>query len=59
MKLTLQFFGGILVGLAFGMLIGAAIAEKQKVVNYSSMAGVGVMLAIVGMVAAQRGSPKS
>jgi hypothetical protein len=54
-----QFVGGVLVGLAFGMFIGAALAEGKKEVNYTSMAGVGVILIIAGGAAARAGSFKS
>ena len=58
MRFSKQFFGGILVGLAFGMFAGAALAEGKKEVNYTSMAGVGMILAITGVAAARVGSPK-
>jgi hypothetical protein len=54
-----QFFGGILVGLAFGLLLGAALAEGKKEVNYTSMAGVGSLWALAGVAIARAGSPKS
>ena len=59
MWFTKQFFGGVLFGLAFGMFIGAALAEGKKEVNYTSMAGVGIMLVIAGVAAARAGSRKS
>jgi hypothetical protein len=54
-----QFFGGILVGLAIGTLIGAALAEGKKEVNYTSMAGVGSLVALAGGLIARGTSPKS
>jgi hypothetical protein len=59
MRFTKQFFGGILVGLAFGILLGAALAEGKKEVNYTSMAGVGSLLVLAGGLMARAGSPKS
>ena len=59
MRSPKQFVGGVLFGLAFGMFIGAALAEGKKEVNYTSMAGVGILLVIVGVVSARAGSPKS
>ena len=54
-----QFVGGSLFGLALGMIIGAGLAEGKKEVNYTSMAGVGVILAIAGVSMARTGSSKS
>ncbi len=48
-----QFVGGILVGLAFGILLGAALADGKKDVNYTSMAGVGSLLALAGVLTAR------
>jgi hypothetical protein len=59
MRFPKQFFGGVLVGLAFGILLGASLAEGKKDVNYTQLAGVGIMLAIVGVATARAGSPKS
>jgi hypothetical protein len=59
MKFPKQFIGGVLFGLAFGMLLGASLAEGKKEVNYTSMAGVGSLLAIAGVAMARAGSPKS
>jgi hypothetical protein len=59
MWFTRQFVGGVLFGLAFGMFIGAALAEGKKVVNYTSMAGVGIVLVISGVATARAGSPRS
>jgi hypothetical protein len=56
MKFPRQFVGGILFGLAFGMFIGAALAEGKKEVNYTSMAGVGIILVITGVATARAGS---
>jgi hypothetical protein len=58
MGFTKQFFGGILIGLAFGMFIGAALAENKRA-NSTGMAGVGIILTITGMAAARAGSPRS
>jgi len=58
MRFPKQFFGGVLVGLAFGLLLGAALAEGKKTVNYTSMAGVGSLLALAGVLMARAGSPK-
>ena len=52
-----QFIGGIMFGLAFGMMIGAYLAEGKKEVNYTSMAGVGIMLVVVGVATARAASP--
>ena len=59
MRFPKQFFGGVLVGLAFGILLGAALVEGEKEVNYSKLAGVGTLLAIAGVAIARAGSPKS
>jgi hypothetical protein len=59
MRFTRQFFGGIVVGLALGMFLGAALAEGKKEVNYTSMAGVGGLLIVAGVAMARSGSPKS
>lgn len=59
MWFTKQFVGGVLFGLAFGMFLGAALAEGKKAVNYTSMAGVGIILVITGVATARAGSPKS
>ena len=49
---------GILFGLAFGMFLGAALAENKRA-NSTSMAGVGVILAVTGVAAARAGSSRS
>jgi hypothetical protein len=59
MRFPRQFFGGVLFGLAFGMLIGAYSAEGKKEVNYTSMAGVGSLLALAGVMIARGSSPKA
>jgi len=59
MRFPKQFFGGVLVGLAFGMLLGGALVDRQKKFNSTPMAGVGAMLALVGVAIARSGSPKS
>jgi hypothetical protein len=59
MRFTKQFFGGVLVGLAFGIMLGAALAEGKQKVNYTSMAGVGILLVIAGAAMARAGSSKS
>jgi hypothetical protein len=59
MRFPKQFVGGVLVGLAFGILIRAALVEGKKEVNYTSIAGVGSMLAIAGVLIARGRSPKS
>jgi hypothetical protein len=59
MRFPKQFFGGALLGLAFGIMIGASLAEGRKEVNYTGLAGVGSLLAIAGVAIARAGSPKS
>ena len=59
MRFPKQFVGGVLVGLAFGILLGAALVEREKEVNYPKLAGVGALLAIGGVAIARAGSPKS
>jgi hypothetical protein len=59
MRFPKQFIGGALFGLAFGLLLGAALAEGKKKVNYTSMAGVGSLLALTGVLTARAGSPKT
>ena len=59
MWFTKQFVGGILFGVAFGMFIGAALGQGKKEVNYTSMAGVGIILGVTGVATARAGSPKS
>jgi len=56
MRFPKQFIGGVLVGLAFGNLLGAALVEGKKEVNYTSMAGVGMLLAMAGVMMARRPS---
>jgi hypothetical protein len=57
MGLTRQFAGGVLVGLAFGLMIGAWLSSGQGAANTGSMAGVGIMLAIIGVIGA-RSAPR-
>jgi hypothetical protein len=57
MRFPKQFLGGVLVGLAFGILLGAALVEGKKEVNYTKLAGVGAILAIVGVATARAASP--
>jgi hypothetical protein len=57
MRFPKQFLGGVLVGLAFGILCGAALVEGETKVNYTKLAGVGILLAIVGVATARAGSP--
>jgi hypothetical protein len=59
MSFPKSFFGGVLFGLAFGMMIGAYLAEGKQTVNYTSMAGVGSLLALAGVAIARAGSPRS
>ena len=59
MGFATQFLGGVLVGLAFGIILGAYLVEGKKEVNYTSIAGVGSMLAIAGVLIARGRSPKS
>jgi hypothetical protein len=59
MRFPKQFFGGVLVGLAFGVMLGATMVEGEKEVNYTKLAGVGSLLAIAGVAIARAGSPKS
>jgi hypothetical protein len=49
MGFATQFLGGVLVGLAFGIILGAYLVEGKKEVNYISIAGVGMLLAIAGV----------
>lgn len=53
------FYAGVLIGLAFGMVIGAALADGKKDVNYTAIAGVGTILAIIAGVTIRSGSTKS
>jgi hypothetical protein len=57
MRFPKQFVGGVLVGLAFGILWGTAMVEGKKEVNYTQLAGVGAILAIVGVATARAASP--
>lgn len=50
MRFTRQFFGGVMIGLALGLMLGAAVADGRKEVNYTSIAGVGILLIIPGAV---------
>ena len=60
MRFPKQFVGGVLFGLAFGMLIGARLVEGQQEINYTKIAGVGAILVTIAGVAIARGrSPKS
>ena len=59
MRIPKQFLGGVLVGLALGIMLGAYLVEGKKEVNYTSIAGVGMLLAIAGVSMARAGSPKN
>jgi multidrug transporter EmrE-like cation transporter len=61
MKFPKQVFvAGVLVGLTLGIMLGAALAEGKKEVNYTSIAGVGVMLVtIAGVLIARERTSKS
>ena len=52
----MKFIGGTLVGLAIAILLGAALADGKKDVNYTAIAGVGGMLTMVGAITLQRAS---
>jgi hypothetical protein len=54
----MQFIGGVLFGLALGIQIGPALVVGKKDVNYSQLAGLGILLAIVGVATARAGSPR-
>ena len=57
MRFPKQFVGGVLVGPAFGIVSGAALVEGEKEVNYTKLASVGTILAIVGVATARAASP--
>jgi hypothetical protein len=59
MRFPKQFVGGVLFGLAFGIMLGAALAEGKMEVNDTSLAGVGSLLAVAGVAMARAGSPRS
>jgi hypothetical protein len=59
MRFAKVFIGGIFVGLAFGMLIGAALAEGEQHVSYTKIAGVGTILAIIGVATARMAAAKA
>jgi hypothetical protein len=59
MRFPKQFFGGVLFGLAVGIMIGAYLAEGKKEVNYTSIAGVGSLMAFAGVAIARGRSPRS
>ena len=59
MRFARVFIGGIFVGLAFGMLWGAGLSEGVQNVNYTRLAGVGTILAIIGVATARKGLPKA
>jgi hypothetical protein len=59
MRFPKQFFGGVLFGLALGIIIGTYLAEGKKEVNYTSIAGVGSLLALAGVAIARGGAPRS
>jgi hypothetical protein len=50
-----QFLGGILVGLAFGIMVGSAIGPGSPEKVTTSTAGFCAMLALAGVVAARSG----
>jgi hypothetical protein len=52
---TRQFFGGVLVGLAFGLLIGAAVAQG---VDYDANVLPSLLLVIAGMALARKAPAK-
>jgi NhaP-type Na+/H+ or K+/H+ antiporter len=54
MKFTMQFFGGILVGLAFGLLIGAALVQGTNI--NGGLVVVGLLLVFGGFALARQGS---
>jgi hypothetical protein len=49
-----QFFGGICIGLGFGLFLGGAIVDATGRWNSTSAAGVGSLLAVTGVIATQR-----
>jgi hypothetical protein len=57
MKFPKQLFGGVLIGLALGIQVGAVLVAGKKEVSYTQLAGVGVILAIVGVATARADSP--
>jgi hypothetical protein len=59
MKFPRQVVAGILIGLAFGLLFGAWLGEGKEKVNYTSIAGVGSILVMIGAVNLRAGSSKS
>ena len=59
MRFPKVFIGGLLVGLAFGILLGAALVEGKTEVSYTKLAGVGSILAIIGVASARAGWSKS
>jgi hypothetical protein len=59
MRFARVFIGGIFVGLALGMLLGASLAAGEQNVNSTKFAGVGIILAIIGVATARTASPKA
>jgi hypothetical protein len=59
MRFARVFIGGIFVGLAFGMLLGAGLVQGEQNVNSTKFAGVGIILAIIGVATARTASRKA
>ncbi len=59
MWFTRHSIGGVLIGLAFGIFVGAGVTQGKKEVNTASMAGVGILLAVTGMATVRSGVVKS
>jgi hypothetical protein len=49
-----QVFGGVFIGLGFGLFLGGAIVDLTQKWNSTSAAGVSMLLALTGVVAIQR-----
>ena len=49
-----QVFGGVFIGLGFGLFLGGAIVDLTQKWNSTSAAGVSMMLVMAGAVAIRR-----
>ena len=49
-----QVFGGVFIGLGFGLFLGGAIVDLTGKWNSTSAAGVSMLLVMTGVIAIQR-----
>ncbi len=49
-----QVFGGVFIGLGFGLFLGGAIVDMTQKWNSTSAAGVSMLLVLTGVLAIRR-----